>query len=111
MLPVNMSNTRHLGLNIKSNSDNETIYHFDSDGSDESVNLSADEQSSECEWSESDSVYKTLQEFTVVIICKKNPVAVAVAVYFVTPWWSAVGLASGACRKAIRLLLDKHSQQ
>jgi len=49
MLPVNMSNTRHLGLNIKSNSDNETTCHFDSDGSDESVNLSADEQSSECE--------------------------------------------------------------
>jgi len=57
MLPVNVSNVRHktlssienLGLNIKSNSDNETTGHFDSDGSDESVNLSADEQSSECE--------------------------------------------------------------
>jgi len=54
MLPVNMSNVRHktlssienLGLNIKCNSDNETTCHFDSDGS---VNLSADEQSSECE--------------------------------------------------------------
>jgi len=52
-----MSNVRHktlssienLGLNIKSNSDNEMTCHFDNDGSDESVNLSADEQSSECE--------------------------------------------------------------